>query len=954
MTKPRYRECGVFIEVLGLNPQGLDSLLNAYKFFGKSSEEENSEQEIFEKVFDEVQTKPPGHLAADDLQILKDELPVEMVVKYSQCLLSFSKLASEGPKALAKSVTAPCIQTALDVLLYCEEFDPTEYHDAFIDMIDLYFEFGYLEKSTQLCERLYTSSSEADRPEILLRMGFLFGKLGDWKKEMEAYERVLKLNPENKKARFRLSEIYETNGLYQDALRVLKQPAPVKEPGTMTMRKLEGGRREGMTITDQLVLQKHHSDISFGMDNELDQDPIEGSEGDDRHSQSSGSDNPSLGKRTSSVNMGFDDLAREGTNTPAPAFPGRKNMKVEGLIKDINNEVEFNSKTRRRMVNIVELNEQFFINIQTNIEEMLSQFDLEKLLLDFKQCELGLKSSQGNSTEGLVWNPQTYASVDFKSIKKALKLELKKDSFKESIYQLLLNESKGRIRNTFQGAQVDIPEDFKKDLNNLFIFKRKKQTANPENSRIESWLKESKNKSRVARNLAQKLMSKMKTVPDFIGQTKFVDIVDSSIKILYQQKKYVLLSQICEILYKISKVFIGFPDFQVSFYNFGFLANCRIQNFEKAYIFFRVIGKNLIQEEHAEDKLPDVVGTDFKTNVSEQIDQSYANPLARLMQIAEENAKVVEKSAEILTQGPLSIKPILSSLTAPSLLFVAPAKPSMLTEPLDIESEKPKVLHSVETPPSKLREAFKKLYSSYSQSSLNLVCFTMINHLFNEFSTSSAAAGTQSNAGSVKSSAYHHRLFFQKFQKQFETGKQLKYYVNLISANNYIGSGSTGPAKECLLENGDVDTSPLTNFLLGFILLTESTNRNNDQKVESIHNAFEYFDKYKELSPPSKLPEVYYNLGRALSHLNMPQAALKMFAKNQAIVSDRLAEQRRLLVTAAKTLGKDVDWVRFEEHQHTFKIQQLYYESAFNQIVWQHKLHNTGLEFEVINSMFRV
>lgn len=905
----------------------MDSILNAYKFFKKSTDEENPDHDLFEEVFTEVQSRLPGNLAEEDLQTLKDELPVEIIVKYAQCLLNHSNQASKKQPGSAESKSSEdkSLSTALDVLNFCEEFDPAEYHDAFIDMIDLYFEFGYLEKSTQLCERLYTASNETDRQEILLRLGFLFGKLGDSKKEMEAYERVLKFNPENKKARFRLSEIYETNGFYQDALKVLKQPTLVKEGGALPSKKHDQKREianKNPNLPD-LMLQKHQSEITFGGGDMLESD-------DDR--QDSSSSHPSLGKRVSGISQDYDQLGRENNQNPS-----KKNLKVEGLIKDINNENEFNSKTRRRMVNIVELNEQFFINIQTNIEEMLSQFDLERLLLDFKQSELGLKSGTGQPHDISEWDPKLYSSIDFRSIKKALKLELKKDSFKENIYQLLLNESKGRIRSTFQGAQLDAPEDFKKDLNTLFIFKRKKQTTNPENSRIESWLKESKNKSRVARNLAQKLISKMKTVPDFIGFGKFVDIVDSSIKVLYQQKKYVLLSQICEVLYKISKVFVAYPDFQVTFYNFGFLANCRIQNFEKAYIFFRVIGKNLIQEEPVIDQ-----NGMNEEKTPEKVAELSENPLARLMQIAEANTKThgtMEMALSASKPGLTSQVRLLDLNLSANLL-----KPELQIQPPN------KVQEEKEVPPSRLRESFMKLYSAYSQSTLNLVCFTMINHLFNEFS--SVGPTTNSNSSNTNSGAYHHRLFFQKFQKQFESGKQLKFFVNLISANNYIGSGSTGPAKECLLANGDLETSPLTNFLLGFIVLTESTNRNKENKIESVHEAFEYFERYKELSPASKLPEVYYNLGRALSHLNMPDAAMRMFAKNRTLVSERLAESRRLLEAAARQLNKEVDWARFEAHSHQVKLQHLYYEAAFNQLVWKQKLHRDGLAFENLRSIF--
>ena len=93
----------------------------------------------------------------------------------------------------------------------------------------------------------------------------------------------------------------------------------------------------------------------------------------------------------------------------------------------------------------------------------------------------------------------------------------------------------------------------------MFIFKRKKNQS--ETSRFDSIFKDSKNKSRVAKKLSQKLVGKMRTIPDFIGAEKFIEIINSSIKSMYQAKKFKELSQICELLFKISKSFDHFPDF---------------------------------------------------------------------------------------------------------------------------------------------------------------------------------------------------------------------------------------------------------------------------------------------------------------------------------------------------------------------------------------------------------
>lgn len=715
---------------------------------------------------------------------------------------------------------------AFNLLEYAESLDPEEYLDVFLDIIDLYCEFNYFHKAIGICQKLATNESLEDKSVILMRMGILLGKMGETAKEIETYKKVLELNPDNKKARFRLSEIYEIEGKFSDAVRILagEEPNPLpSKPG----RNVLGDEKS---------------------DEEEDRIYLSDDDGEDAR----------LGKRSAST-LQRDYLPTTGDSIKLkleenmPEVGISKIHKVDNLIKDIKSEGALNLKTRRRMVNIVELNEQFFVNVQNNIDDIMKQYDLDVLLLQFKKCELEFKSAER------IQNP------DFKCIRKALRLEQRKINFRESIYQLLLNESKGKLRSTFQGFQTDDTQ-LKKELNYLFIFKRKKNT-DQESSKIESMFKESKNKSCVARKLSFKLVSKMKTIPDYIGFEKFVDIVDRSMREMYSASQFVSLIQVCDLLMKTSKSFDAYPKFQVAFHYFGFLANCKTENFEKAYIFFRVISKNLISNE-SNDELNDT-----------QIE------------------RVISKE----------------------------------TFKQDNEFEVSKGKHSDE-----LKAEFKALFGAYSQADINKACFCMMNHLFNEFYQ-------QENS---------HRIFFQKFQKQYEKIRGVSKYVNFICTNNYIMSGSYGSAREWLLKNKDLDSNPLSNFLLGFISLIESTNRNNENKIDMIHSAFDHFETYKNLSPSTKLPEVYYNMGRAFSHLSMSTAALKMFAKAKSTVEDRILQYRRLTEDQAAKLGKAIDQDKWRNFDLDYRKRHYYYESSFNEVVWHYKLNNKSIGNSLIETMF--
>ena len=748
MSRGKYKECCIFIEMLALNPYGLESIQSIslfYKNISTSLEDDNNNIDIIDKIFKECQSSVVGKLMDDDIKIMKHEIPVEMLVKYSYSIL---KIYTDNRM----------IDISRDILSYCETLDADEYFDVFIDVIDLYCEYNYIEDAIRICEKIYNNDSIEDKSLILMRMGYLYGKMNDREKEIDAYKRSLDINPNNKKARYMLSEIYETEGKYSDAYRILSN----------------------RSVHNDMV----HDDNSMHYHSEG-EDMIYLSDDDDM-----------IGKRK--TNDGRESSMRMDSNV-------NKNKKVDRLIKDIKEEDSLNIKTRRRMMNIVDLNENFFINIQQKIDDIMIKYDLDILLLNFKQLELRMKSSDSSSDT---------IYVDYKCIKKAVRLEQQKINLRDNIYKLLLNESKGKIRSAFEDiSNEDV--DMKRELISLFIFKRKKKD---DNSRIDSIYKDSKNKSRVAKKLSQKVISKMKTIPDYIGGIqRFIDIVSISLKHMYINKKYMILSNICEILYKISKSFELHPSFQSLYYFYGFLSNCRIDNYEKAYIYFRVISKYLIRGKY----------------------QSKDTALYRCM---------------------------------------------------------------------------TDMFKDYNIHDINNICICMINQLFNMF-----------NHNTNNSNDAHHN-FFQKLQKQYENNKEIEYYMNLLSCNNYIMSGSYQSAKECLVKYKDKDNDRLYNFLLGFINLVDSTNRNNENKIESIHTAFDYIERYKVLSP-DRLCEVYYNMGRSFTHINMHQSAISMY-------------------------NKCIDMIDNNRHNGIRDADNIYYECKYNILVWNYILNNTTMSNMCIRYMY--
>lgn len=671
--------------------------------------------------------------------------------------------------------------------------DCEEYLDIFLDIIDIYCEFEQFERAICVCQKIYEAERLEDKSLILQRMGLLYGKMGREDMEIESYQRALEINPNNKQVRFRLSEMYEKDGQWSEAVRVLKN----RELNTK-LEVEEDPDDEEIFLSDE--------ETGFLMKREI-------------------------------QSFEEQDLPYKLKQEQETATKKIKNVKVERLIGEIKREADVNTKTRRRMANIVEFNEEFFINVENLIDQQMQKYNFELLLLNFKQCELGLVS------------PNPSETLNFHSLKKALKLEQFKIHLKENIYNMLLKESKGKIRSTFM-EYSNQKSSFKKDLNYLFIFKRKK-TADTESSRMESLFKESKNKSRVARKLSSTLITKMKTVPDYVGFPQFTSIIHKSLLVLYKLERYLLAAQICEILLKIHKHFEGYPEFQVDYYFIGFLAHCKIQNYEKAYVFFRVMSKYLIRDENKDQ-----------------------NQLPSLQNRKNEN----------------------------------PA----------------------------LERAFREKFKAYSQIEINKVCFSMINYLFNEFSPQKTA----------------HRIFFQKFQKQYEKSGSITYYSNLIMANNYIHSGSYETAKECLLKNDDFETNPLPNFLMGFIKLIDSTNRNNPTKIETIHEAFDYLEAYKDLSHPKKLCEVYYNLGRSFSHLSMSEPALKMFAKCKDLVDDKLAQINALIEHKAKETNLAIDSAKKEALAEEIRQKNFYYESTFNEMVWHYRQGNKSIANDIMRRGF--
>lgn len=84
LSKQKYRECCIFIEILALNIAGLDSLVGLSRFYKRTQETEEVTEGstgILEKIFKDYLQSSPGNLSEEDLNLFIEEIPPEMIIK---------------------------------------------------------------------------------------------------------------------------------------------------------------------------------------------------------------------------------------------------------------------------------------------------------------------------------------------------------------------------------------------------------------------------------------------------------------------------------------------------------------------------------------------------------------------------------------------------------------------------------------------------------------------------------------------------------------------------------------------------------------------------------------------------------------------------------------------------------------------------------------------------------
>ena len=111
-------------------------------------------------------------------------------------------------------------------------------------------------------------------------------------------------------------------------------------------------------------------------------------------------------------------------------------MRTQNIIcEKIKENSGLNPRTQRRMQNLVENNILYFSNLSRTIKNHLVKCDFDKLLLEFRRCEIKLKSQ----------SEEFYANAQ-SCITESLKLELKRRKLFGQIYLNLLRENKGKLQ----------------------------------------------------------------------------------------------------------------------------------------------------------------------------------------------------------------------------------------------------------------------------------------------------------------------------------------------------------------------------------------------------------------------------------------------------------------------------------------------------------------------------
>lgn len=83
LSRKKYSECCILIEILALDCKGLESLMSEFKFFKnlQGPEEAMTDEGILECIFANYRRRNQGNVTQADLEAIKEDIPPEMVIK---------------------------------------------------------------------------------------------------------------------------------------------------------------------------------------------------------------------------------------------------------------------------------------------------------------------------------------------------------------------------------------------------------------------------------------------------------------------------------------------------------------------------------------------------------------------------------------------------------------------------------------------------------------------------------------------------------------------------------------------------------------------------------------------------------------------------------------------------------------------------------------------------------
>ena len=198
ISKKLYRECCDFIESLAFD-------FNSFKQFQKKVElisdiGPNQDLQAIQDIPD-IYRKP---LNSQKQQLMLEGIPIDILLRYAESLVKLNH-----------------IENAMPFLSYLESLDNEEYYDILLDLIEIYSDAKKYKKALNVCKKVIEAEAIEDKSVIMLKIGILWGKLERKDEEVKAYQNALRLNPRNNNVRFRLSELYESEGRIKEALEIL-------------------------------------------------------------------------------------------------------------------------------------------------------------------------------------------------------------------------------------------------------------------------------------------------------------------------------------------------------------------------------------------------------------------------------------------------------------------------------------------------------------------------------------------------------------------------------------------------------------------------------------------------------------------------------------------------------------------------------------------------------------